>query len=369
MLMGLLLGMACHFVGDIKRMQLGLDLMAGPALRFGVALLALRLTFSDLVQLGWQSVLSLIAAIGLTIIMGVISARLLKVDRALGILTGGAVAICGASAAMAIASVLPESENKQKLTSFTVIGVASFSTFAMIFYPVIGDYLGLDDQAMGFFIGAAIHDVAQVVGAGYSVSLESGDAATLVKLFRVAMLIPVVALITVWITTSHSDPNVSRRIPRVPLFLVGFLVLFTANSTGWIPVPVSQSLAGMAPVLLLLAITALGMRTSLRDIIEIGVRPCDFTGARNAFLGSAGIAFSRLTVGRCVGASVAIMLRLGAVSSECDLQGWRQYSIDGVVNRGATLRCPVQSDAIVTLHGLVCRDSKVSRTDVSCTDK
>ena len=96
---------------------------------------------------------------------------------------------------------------------------------------------------------------------------------------------------------------------------------------------------------------------------------CDFTGARNAFLGSAGIAFSRLTVGRCVGASVAIMLGLGAVSSECDLQGWRQYSIDGVVNRGATLRCPVQSDAIVTLHGLVCRDSKVSRTDVSCTDK
>jgi len=284
MLMGLLLGMACHFVGDIKRMQLGLDLMAGPALRFGVALLALRLTFSDLVQLGWQSVLFLIAAIGLTIIMGVISARLLKVDRVLGILTGGAVAICGASAAMAIASVLPESENKQKLTSFTVIGVASFSTFAMIFYPVIGNYLRLDDQAMGFFIGAAIHDVAQVVGAGYSVSLESGDAATLVKLFRVAMLMPVVALITVWITTSHSDPTVSRRIPRVPLFLLGFLVLFTANSTGWIPVPVSQSLAGMAPVLLLLAITALGMKTSLRDIIEIGVRPVVLLGLETLFL-------------------------------------------------------------------------------------
>ena len=72
--------------------------------------------------------------------------------------------------------------------------------------------------------------------------------------------------------------------PRVPLFLVGFLVLFTANSTGWIPVPVSQSLAGMAPVLLLLAITALGMKTSLRDIIEIGVRPVVLLGLETLFL-------------------------------------------------------------------------------------
>ena len=223
--------------------------------------------------------------------MGVISARLLKVDRALGILTGGAVAICGASAAMAIASVLPESAHKQRLTSFTVIGVASFSTLAMIFYPVIGHYLGLDDQAMGFFIGAAIHDVAQVVGAGYSVSLASGDAATLVKLFRVAMLIPVVALVTVWIATSHGDPAVSRRMPRVPLFLVGFLVLFTANSTGWIPMTVSHSLAAMAPVLLLLAITALGMKTSLREIIEIGVRPVILLGLETLFLAALVLVF------------------------------------------------------------------------------
>lgn len=291
MLMGLLLGMACHFVSDIKRMQLGLDLMAGPALRFGVALLALRLTFADLVQLGWQSGLFLIAAIALTISVGIVGARLLKVDRSLGVLTGGAVAICGASAAMAIASVLPESAHKQRLTSFTVIGVASFSTFAMIFYPVIGDYVGLDDKAMGFFIGAAIHDVAQVVGAGYSVSLESGDAATLVKLFRVAMLIPVVALVTVWITMSHRDLVASRPMPRVPLFLVGFLFLFAANSTGWIPVSVSHSLAEIAPVLLLVAITALGMKTSLRDILEIGLRPVMLLGLETLFLAALVLTF------------------------------------------------------------------------------
>lgn len=291
MLMGLLLGMACHFVGDIKRMRLGLDLMAGPALRVGVALLALRLTLTDLAQLGWQSVLFLVVAIVLTIVVGMIGARLLKVDRALGVLTGGAVAICGASAAMAIASVLPDSAHKQRLTSFTVIGVASFSTIAMIFYPVVGQYVALDHQAMGFFIGAAIHDVAQVVGAGYSVSLESGDAATLVKLFRVAMLIPVVGVISVWMTISHSDPGTSHRIPHVPLFLLGFLLLFGANSMKWIPPSLSHSLAGIASILLLLAITALGMKTSLRDMMEIGPRPVILLGVETLFLAALVLTF------------------------------------------------------------------------------
>jgi hypothetical protein len=140
--------------------------MAGPALRMGVALLGARLAFSDLAQLGWEPIAFLVFAVGVTIFSGVLCAQLMGVGRKLGVLTGGSVAICGASAAMAISSVLPESEDRRRATLFTVIGVASLSTVAMIFYPLLGDILGMDDEAMGFFIGATIHDVAQVVGAG-----------------------------------------------------------------------------------------------------------------------------------------------------------------------------------------------------------
>ena len=257
----------------LPQVTAGTELLAGTALRLGVALLGARLAFSDLAQLGWEPIVFLVFAVGTTIVSGVVCARMLGVKSRLGVLTGGSVAICGASAAMAISSVLPETEERRHATLFTVIGVASLSTFAMIFYPVLGDALGMNDEAMGFFIGATIHDVAQVVGAGYSVSTDAGDLAVMVKLFRVAMLIPVVAAIAFVFARARSDAESQSRLPKVPLFLLGFLALFGLNTAGVITAPVISLLSTAASVLLLLAITALGIRTSLREVLSIGFRP------------------------------------------------------------------------------------------------
>jgi uncharacterized membrane protein YadS len=109
-------------------------------------------------------------------------------SRSFGILSAGAVAICGASAALAISSVLPKGENSERDTVFTVISVTALSTIAMIAYPVIIALFHLDHVAIGVFLGGTIHDVAQVVGAGFSVSEETGNVATFTKLLRVAML-------------------------------------------------------------------------------------------------------------------------------------------------------------------------------------
>ena len=113
-------------------------------------------------------------------------------DVLFGLLTGGATAICGASAALALAAALPAHPGKERATLFTVIGVSALSTRAMIAYPMIVHALDLGPQAAGVFLGATIHDVAQVVGAGYGMSQETGDTATVVKLMRVAMLLPVI---------------------------------------------------------------------------------------------------------------------------------------------------------------------------------
>ena len=192
MLMGLLLGLSCHFLSESDRFARGLVWASGPCLRFGVALLGLRLSVGDVVVLSWPAVSAVCAAVVMTLFVGVIWSGALGCDRDLGLLTGGAVGICGASAAMAMSAALPESEAKQRQTLFTMIGVTTFSAVAMVFYPIFGDLLHFTSTDRGFFIGATIHDVAQVVGAGYSVSSETGDLATFVKLLRVAMLVPVV---------------------------------------------------------------------------------------------------------------------------------------------------------------------------------
>ncbi|MDG1461424.1 MAG: putative sulfate exporter family transporter [Luminiphilus sp.] len=273
MLMGLLLGMAFHFLNETPRVGPGLELVAVKALRLGVALLGLRLTVADVASLGWPPVLLVLSAVLATLLFGVVLGRLLGCDRQLGVLTGGSVAICGASAAMAISSVLPKGPDTQRQTLFTIIGVTSLSTIAMVLYPIIGDVLQFNDQEMGIFIGATIHDVAQVVGAGYSVSPATGDLGTFIKLLRVAMLVPVVLMIGIIFRDKASAAVDREKSPAVPFFLIGFIVLFAVNSTGLIPGDVIQPVANLAPALLLVAIAALGIRTSMQEVMTIGLKP------------------------------------------------------------------------------------------------
>lgn len=291
MLMGLLLGMAFHFLNETPRVGPGLELAAVKALRLGVALLGLRLTVADVASLGWTPVLLVIFAVLATLLFGVVLSRILGCDRQLGVLTGGSVAICGASAAMAISSVLPKGPDTQRQTLFTIIGVTSLSTIAMVLYPIIGDVLQLNDQEMGIFIGATIHDVAQVVGAGYSVSPATGDLGTFIKLLRVAMLVPVVLMIGFVFRTKVSAAVDRQKAPAVPLFLIGFIVLFAVNSSGFIPSEVIQPVANLAPVLLLVAIAALGIRTSMQEVMTIGMKPVMLIVGETFFIAAVIVAY------------------------------------------------------------------------------
>ncbi|MGD2008182.1 MAG: putative sulfate exporter family transporter [Cellvibrionales bacterium] len=289
MLMGLLLGMAFHFLNESPRVGPGLELIAVHGLRLGVALLGLRLTLDDVAALGWVPVALVVTAVVATLLSGVLLARLLGCTRQLGVLTGGAVAICGASAAMAISSVLPNGPDSKRQTLFTVIGVTSLSTVAMVLYPVVGDLLGLTEADMGIFIGATIHDVAQVVGAGYSVSPVTGDLSTFIKLLRVAMLVPVVVVLSILFRQAqHQGGGV---VPPIPWFLVGFILLFLLNSSAVLPAAIVAPVANTAPSLLLLAIAALGIRTSMQDVMTIGLKPVLLIVSETLFLAGLVAAF------------------------------------------------------------------------------
>ena len=288
MLMALLLGIAFHFLAEEGRCVPGIELTSKTVLRFGVALLGMRISAGLLVDLGAATIALIIGAVIATILFGLVGARLLGRDWRLALLTGGSVAICGASAAIAIAAILPRNEHAERNLLFTVMGVTVLSTIAMVIYPIIAQQFALDDREIGIFIGGTIHDVAQVVGAGFSVSQEAGDTATLVKLIRVAMLAPVVLVLALIIRAMpvEADPGAARP-PLIPGFVLGFLILAGINSLGLIPELLSRLAGDASRWALLIAIAAVGMKSSLKRIFEVGGPAITLILAETVFIGVA----------------------------------------------------------------------------------
>jgi uncharacterized integral membrane protein (TIGR00698 family) len=273
LLYALLLGMALNTLVSEGGAKAGVDFVARRVLRVGVALLGARITVEQVGALGWYGGAMLVAAVVATIAFGVAAARALGLSRRLGVLTGGATAICGASAAMAIATVLPRDERSERELIFTIAGVTALSTLAMIAYPVIVGALGLSPKQAGVFLGGTIHDVAQVVGAGYSVSQEVGDVAVLSKLLRVAMLLPVVTAIAFAVRRRMRGGEQRRSgDPLLPPFLLVFVALVIAASAGLISKPVGVALNDVARGCLVVAIAAVGLKTSPLELRKVGGR-------------------------------------------------------------------------------------------------
>ena len=286
MLFVLLLGMALNVLGRIDRFDAGIAFTSKFILRLGVALLGLKITMGDVASLGWGPLGLVLAAVTLTILASIPVARWMGFDPRFGILSGGATAICGASAAMALSAALPGHPKKEQATLFTVVGVSTLSTAAMLLYPAIARLLGLDASHAGIFIGASIHDVAQVVGAGYAVSPEAGDTATIVKLARVAMLLPVI--LAVGLLTRSTDVPAGERPPLLPWFAVAFAVLVVVNSALPMPNWIQATGNGASRFLLISAIAALGLKTRFSDIAAAGWRAVVLMVLQTAFI--AGIA-------------------------------------------------------------------------------
>src|SRR5436190_4341355 len=270
-LFALLLGMAFNFISAESRFAPGVALSSRSILRIGVALLGGRITFEQIAGLGWQTMLGVACAVTLTILFGLICASLTGMQRRFGVLTAGAVAICGASAAAAIAAVLPRSLTHDRDTAFTIIGVTALSTLAMVLYPLIAALFHFSHAQTGVFLGGTIHDVAQVVGAGYSVSQESGDIATIIKLLRVALLVPAVLIISV--LSRRVDVLEGGKQPALlPFFLVAFIAIVLLNSLYLISTQMQGVLGEASRWCIVVAIAALGIKTSLAALGKVGPR-------------------------------------------------------------------------------------------------
>jgi uncharacterized integral membrane protein (TIGR00698 family) len=293
MLFALMLGMAVNFLSEEGRCRAGIEFTAKQVLRWGVGLLGLKITAAQVQAMGWEPVAVVVLSVVATIVLGITMAKLMGFKAFFGLLSGGAVAICGASAAMAISAAFPNHPLRDRATLFTVISVSTLSTVAMVLYPLVVRWLGLDAVHAGFFLGGTIHDVAQVVGAGYSMGHDTGDAATVVKLMRVAMLVPVLG-VAAWMTHASyaqaqgvalpAGQEPPARPPLLPGFAVVFVALVVVNSLGVLPAWVVNGGNDLSRACLVGAMAAIGMKTHLKDILNVGWKPVVLLVLETVFL-------------------------------------------------------------------------------------
>jgi uncharacterized integral membrane protein (TIGR00698 family) len=277
MVIALFIGIALNAIARRPTFEPGITFCVKTLLRWAVALLGLRIALGEIFALGLTTAIVIAAAMAVTLVSGVLFARAFGQNDFYGALAGAGTAVCGASATLATASVLPPYKGKEADTAFVVVAVNALSTLAMVVYPLTCLWLGFSAQATGVMLGGTIHDVAQVAGAGYAVSEPVGNTAIIVKLFRVLLLLPVVLGVGYWFAQRNAASE-RAKVPA-PVFAFVFLALCIANSF----VPAAGTIASIyAPVKalllefstwgLLFAIGALGLGTSPTAIGALGWR-------------------------------------------------------------------------------------------------
>ncbi|ACL57664.1 YeiH family protein [Methylobacterium nodulans] len=299
MVLALLIGVLLHRSATHALFQPGMRFCVKSLLRWSVALLGLRIALGDIFDLGVGAAVVVVAAMAATMVSSFVLARIFGQSPMYAALAGAATAVCGASAALATSTVVPSYREKDADIAFVVIGVNLLATGAMLLYPLLGHWLGFTDRATGILLGGTIHDVAQVVGSGYSVSEEAGNAAVIVKLFRVFLLLPVVLAVSCYFTRSGLRSG-EGKVP-MPTFAFAFLLLCIVNSVAPGYPAIAPLFASVKSVLisistwgLLLAIAALGLNTSLHAITSLGWRHIA------TLVGSAFVIFATMAAGLAI---------------------------------------------------------------------
>ncbi|MBO1751363.1 putative sulfate exporter family transporter [Actinotalea sp. BY-33] len=261
-------------------------------LRTGIVLLGLQLSIPAVLALGVGGVLVVVVTVAVTFAATLLLGRLLRVPGPMTLLIATGFSICGAAAVAAMSAVVDPDGEREEDTATAIALVTLFGTVTLVALPLLVPVLGMDDRAAGLWIGASVHEVAQVVAAGGLVSSVALSAATLTKLGRVVLLAPLVAGVGVARRRtgvgSRGNGEVGEgaatgrparsRPPLVPLFVAGFLVMVAVRSTGWVPAGVLDVAQLVTTALLTAAMVGLGTGVDVARLVR--------TGGRAAVLGA-----------------------------------------------------------------------------------
>lgn len=251
-------------IGDWARP--GINFATRFLLRAGIVLLGFQITVAQVLSLGATSLLAVALTLATTFAAILVVGRLLNVPRPLTELIAAGTSVCGASAIMAANSVVKADEED---VAYALATVTIFGTLSMVFFPLLQPLLGLDGQAFGLWAGAAIHEVGQVTAAAFQSGESAGLTGTLAKLFRVALLVGVLATLSIRARTASRK----NLVATFPIYVLVFLGVIAVNSAVAVPAAMEEVLNMTSVAFLSIALGAMGLKAEVRTILRRGPRP------------------------------------------------------------------------------------------------
>ncbi|OKP66552.1 hypothetical protein A3842_29500 [Paenibacillus sp. P3E] len=288
LVLAILLGITFRAAAGVPHSAMaGIQFSSKRLLRAGIILLGMRLNLADILAAGPKVFAIAVINILFTLFTVYGLAKCFRIDRRLSLLTACGTAICGAAAVAAIAPQIKASEHE------TAVGAATVAILGTIFtlvYSLLYPFMGLSQAGYGIFAGATLHEVAHVIAAAAPAGRDAADLAVIVKLTRVAMLIPVAILIGSWEAyrtrkkervENPAEEAEAREIKKaiewkklpVPWFILGFLVMSGINTLGIIPARITSELVVLAYLLLAMAMAGMGLGIDLRTFGRMGKKP------------------------------------------------------------------------------------------------
>ena len=268
---GILLGIICTSTLALPlALEAGITFSSKKVLQTSIILLGGTLSLGQIVKIGGTSFSVLIFTITAAYLTAYIVGSKLKVHKDLIRLIGSGTAICGGSAIAAVSSVIQADEND---VAYAISTIFLFNVLAVFLFPFIGHLFHLSDLGFGLFAGTAINDTSSVVAAGYTYSNVAGDYATIVKLTRTTLIIPI-CLGYMWSMLRAHHKSSVNIVKIFPWFLLGFLGMSLANTLGFIPAgPIAIAIKELAKFMIVMALTAIGLKTNMKKMIATGPKP------------------------------------------------------------------------------------------------
>jgi uncharacterized integral membrane protein (TIGR00698 family) len=273
---GILIGIIAGTVMTLSpAMAPGLNFTSKKILQWAVMILGSGLGLGQVYATGAASLIIILVTISSALLVAVVAGKVLRVPFNLKSLIGVGTAICGGSA---IAAVAPVIEAEDQEISYAISTVFMFNVVAVFIFPPLGHLLGMTQEGFGLFAGTAINDTSSVVAAGYTFGNAAGDYATVVKLTRTLMIIPIaLAFVAVMIRRKravHQNAGTSFTIAGIfPWFILGFLVMSAVNTSGILGPHVIAFLKETGKFFIVMALSSIGLKTDLKKMLATGPRP------------------------------------------------------------------------------------------------
>ena len=266
---GILLGMMLAVWKRPTTYDVGIRFTEKTILQASIILLGFEINLFNVFKVGSQSLYIIFFTLSTAFMTAWLVGRYLKLPKNTSILIGIGTAICGGSAIAAAAPVISASDED---VAYSISTIFLFNIAAVFIFPFTGHLLGMSDMGFGMWAGTAINDTSSVVAAGYSYSNEAGNFATIVKLTRALMIVPVTLALAIFTARTNTNNTNFNILIIFPWFILGFVLASIVNTTGLIPPSICKILAETGKFFIIMALTAIGLNTHLKHLISNGIK-------------------------------------------------------------------------------------------------